>query len=154
MPKQLWPDTAHKAAWRASTTTPALATPFIPSAMPMRTIPFGGESTAFSESIFGKDGIKLDAVLRSQSSMDELDEGSFGNRPRCRDRAAAQSKKKSKPANKKKLEEHRLNLQRLPKIWMARSRPLRSAFWAFLCSSVQVAVQLYKSLRAYVGISR
>ena len=65
---------------------------------------FGG--TAAGESIFGKDGIKLDAVLRldeerSQSSMSELGEGSFGNRPRYRDRAAAQSKKKSKPANKK-----------------------------------------------------
>lgn len=66
---------------------------------------FGG--TAAGESIFGKDGIKLDAVLRldedrSQSSMSELGEGSFGNRPRYRDRAAAQSKKKSKPVNKKK----------------------------------------------------
>jgi len=66
---------------------------------------FGG--TAAGESIFGKDGIRLDAVLRldeerSQSSMSELGEGSFGNRPRYRDRAAAASKKKSKVANKKK----------------------------------------------------
>ena len=66
---------------------------------------FGG--TAAGESIFGKDGIKLDAVLRldeerSQSSMSELGEGSFGNRPRYRDRATAQSRKKSKVKTKKK----------------------------------------------------
>ena len=62
---------------------------------------FGG--TAAGESIFGKDGIKLDAVLRldeerSQSSMSELGEGSFGNRPRYRDRATAQSKNKKSAA--------------------------------------------------------
>lgn len=69
---------------------------------------FGG--TAAGESIFGKEGIDLDAILkldeeRSQSSMSELGDGSFGNRPRYRDRAtagAAASKKKSKVANKKK----------------------------------------------------
>ena len=69
---------------------------------------FGG--TAAGESIFGKEGINLDAILkldeeRSQSSMSELGGGSFGNRPRYRDRATAgatASKKKSKVANKKK----------------------------------------------------
>ena len=69
---------------------------------------FGG--TAAGESIFGKDGINLDKILqldeeRSQSSMSELGDGSFGNRPRYRDRAAAGaavSKKKAKSSKKKK----------------------------------------------------
>lgn len=90
---------------------------------------FGG--TAAGESIFGKEGINLDAILkldeeRSQSSMSELGDGSFGNRPRYRDRAtagAASRKKKSKIANKK--------MRRLPPQPSAAAQDLEGQVKAF-----------------------